>query len=100
MGQDEAGMGIYHTHPAPFNFLNGMGMIFILNKRDGVGMGATRPEPAPLPFLIRKLKGSYGAYKIWWYKLGLKPKILGKYWYSMDKLPINWLFHGIPPKPY
>ena len=28
-----------------------MGIIF--NKRGGVGMGATRPEPAPLPFLIK-----------------------------------------------
>ena len=26
-----------------------MGIIF--DKRGGVGMGATRPEPAPLPFL-------------------------------------------------
>ena len=28
-----------------------MGIVF--NKRGGVGMGATRPEPAPLPFLIQ-----------------------------------------------
>ena len=40
-----------HTRPAPFNFLNGMGMGIVLNKRGGVGMGATRPEPASLPFL-------------------------------------------------
>ena len=45
-------MGIYHTRPIPFNFLNETGMRFVLNKRGGVGMGATRPEPAPLPFLI------------------------------------------------
>ena len=44
-------MGIYHTRPIPFNFLNETGMRFVLNKRGGVGMGATRPEPAPLPFL-------------------------------------------------
>ena len=49
-----AGMGIYHTRPArpaPFKFLNGTGMGIILNKRGGVGMGATRPEPTPLPSL-------------------------------------------------
>ena len=28
-----------------------MGMGIILNKRGGVGMGATRHEPAPLPSL-------------------------------------------------
>ena len=52
-----AGMGIYHTRPAPprpapFKFLNGTGMEIILNKRAGVGMGVTRPEPAPLSFLV------------------------------------------------
>ena len=44
--------GISHTRPAPFNFLNGTGMGIVFNKRGGVGMGATRPEPAPLPFLV------------------------------------------------
>ena len=38
--------------PIPFKFLNGMGMRIILNKRDGVGMGATHSEPVPLPFLV------------------------------------------------
>ena len=38
---------------ALFNFLNGTGMWIILNKRGGVGMGVTRPEPAPLPSLVR-----------------------------------------------
>ena len=38
--------------PAPFNFLNGTGMRIIFNKRGGVGMGATRSEPAPFPFLL------------------------------------------------
>ena len=93
MGRDGAGMGIYHTRPTPFNFLNGMGMVFVLNKWGGVGMGATRLEPASLSFLIGKLKGLYGPYKILWCKSSLKPKILGKYWYSMDILSINWLFH-------
>ena len=37
-----------HTPPHP-GF--GTGMRFVLNKRDGVGMRATRPEPVPLPFL-------------------------------------------------
>ena len=45
-------MGNSHIHPAPFNFLNGTGMRIILNKWGGVGMGATRPEPAPLPSLM------------------------------------------------
>ena len=45
------GMGIYHTRPTPFNFLNGTGMRIVSNKRGGVGMGATCPEPAPLPSL-------------------------------------------------
>ena len=44
-------MGISHTCPAPFNFLNGTGMGIGFAKRGGVGMGATHPEPAPLPFL-------------------------------------------------
>ena len=47
-------MGIYHIRlpsPVPFYFLNGMGMRIISNKRGGVGIGATRPEPAPLPSL-------------------------------------------------
>ena len=44
-------MGIYHTRPIPFNFLNGLGMGIILNKWDRVGMGATRPEPVPLSSL-------------------------------------------------
>ena len=42
-------MRIYHTRPIPFNILNEMEMRVILNKRDGVGMGVTRPEPAPIP---------------------------------------------------
>ena len=45
-------MRIYHTRPTPFNFLNGAGMGFVLNKQGGVGMEATRPKPAPLPFLV------------------------------------------------
>ena len=44
-------MGIYHTHPAPFNFLNGTERGINLNKQGGVGMGTNRPEPASLPFL-------------------------------------------------
>ena len=56
-----AGMGIYHTRltsprPALFKFLNGTEMGIILNKRGGVGMGATRPEPAPLPSLVMSSK--------------------------------------------
>ena len=38
--------------PSPFNFLNGTGMRIILNKRDGVGMGAIHPELTPLPSLL------------------------------------------------
>ena len=34
-----------------FNFLNGIEIRIIFNKRDGVGMGATGPEPALLPSL-------------------------------------------------
>ena len=49
---NRAGMGIYHTRPVPFNFLNGTGMRFVLNKRGGVGKGAIHPEPAPLLFLL------------------------------------------------
>ena len=60
-------MGNFHTCPALFNFLNGMGMriVFnkwlngmgmriVFNKRGRVGMGATRREHAPLPFLFHK----------------------------------------------
>ena len=36
-------MKIYHTRPLPFNFLNGTRMEIVMNKRDGVGMGATYP---------------------------------------------------------
>ena len=57
MGRDGANTGISQTrptlpHPASFNFLNRIGMRIILNKRGGVGMGATRPEPTPLSFLL------------------------------------------------
>ena len=45
-------MRISYTHYAPFNFLNKTGIRIILNKWDGVGMGVTYPEPAPLPSLI------------------------------------------------
>ena len=31
---------------------NGTEMGIVFNKRGGVGMGATRSEPAPLPFLF------------------------------------------------
>ena len=44
-------MRIYHTRSVLFNFLNGTRMRIVLNKRDGVGMGATGPEPALLPSL-------------------------------------------------
>ena len=47
-------MEIYHTRPprpAPFNFLNRMGMGIVLNKWGGVGMEATRPKPTPLSSL-------------------------------------------------
>ena len=40
------------TRPAPFNFLNGMGMRVILNKLDEVGIGAIRLEPVPLSSLM------------------------------------------------
>ena len=30
-------------------------MRIVFNKRGEVGMGATRPEPTPLPFLARSL---------------------------------------------
>ena len=33
-----------------------MGIVF--NKRDGVGMRATRPEPVPLPFLLKRAVSS------------------------------------------
>ena len=45
-------MRIYHTHPVPFNFLNGTGMEIVLNKWDKIGMVATDPKPAPLSFLV------------------------------------------------
>ena len=45
-------MGIYHTRPTRFNFLNETRMRIVSNKRGGVGMRATCPEPAPLPSLI------------------------------------------------
>ena len=45
-------MRISHTHPYSFNFLNGMGIIIILNKLDEVGMGATHPKLIPLPSLL------------------------------------------------
>ncbi|RVW26003.1 hypothetical protein CK203_115470 [Vitis vinifera] len=32
-------------------------MGFVLNKRGRVGMGATRPEPAPLPSLLERQGG-------------------------------------------
>ena len=37
-------MGIYHSRPSPFNFLNGMGMKIILNKWDKVRMEVTIPN--------------------------------------------------------
>ena len=55
-GRGGAGLGISHTRPAPFNFLNGTGMGIIFYKRGGVGMRVTRPEPAPLPFLIVRVQ--------------------------------------------
>ena len=42
---------IIPARPTPFNFLNGIGIRIILNKQDGVGMGATHPEPTPLQSL-------------------------------------------------
>ena len=56
MGLDGANTGISHTQPtlphsASFNFLNRIEMRIILNKRGGVGMGATRPETSPSPSL-------------------------------------------------
>ena len=33
-------MKIYHTRPAPFNFLNGTGMRIVSDKRGKVRMGA------------------------------------------------------------
>ena len=47
-------MRIYRTGLTPFNLLNRRGMGFVLNKRGRVGMGATRPEPAPLPSLLER----------------------------------------------
>ena len=47
MGRGGAGMGIYHTCPTPFNFLNGTGMRFVLNKRDGIGTMTTYPVAIP-----------------------------------------------------
>ena len=44
-GRGRTSMRISHTRPAPFNILNGTGMGIVFNKRGGVGMGATRPEP-------------------------------------------------------
>ena len=63
MGLDGANTGISHTQPtlphsASFNFLNRIEMRIILNKRGGVGMGATQlktspPSPSPsLSFLL------------------------------------------------
>ena len=37
-------MKIYHTRPAPFNFLNGTGMRIVSNKRGKVRTGATGPR--------------------------------------------------------
>ena len=48
MGWGGAGLGISHTRPAPFNFLNGTGMRIDFAKRGGVGMGATRPVTIPI----------------------------------------------------
>ena len=45
-------MGISHTRPAPFNFLNGTGMRIVFNKRGGVGMGVTRLIVIPTVFLV------------------------------------------------
>ena len=62
-------MEIYHTRPsrpAPFNFLNGTRMRIVSNKWDedenwgGVGMGATHPEPTPLPSLLVDIIVSHG----------------------------------------
>ena len=39
------------SHLASFNFLNGTKIRIVLNKRGGIGMGATRPKPVPLSFL-------------------------------------------------
>ena len=42
-------MRIYNTSPVPFNFLNETGMRIVSNKRDKIGMGATRCHPYPNP---------------------------------------------------
>ena len=66
-------MRIYHIYLISFNFLNGKGMRIVLNKRGGVGMGATRPKSVPLPFLISistnfykvmKMKGFVNIWKL------------------------------------
>ena len=41
--------------PILFNFLNGIEIRIILNKRGEVGMGAPSPEPIPLPSLAKSL---------------------------------------------
>ena len=43
-------------------FLNGTRMRIVFNKRDGVGMGATHPKLAPLPFLSTSSKGHLFSY--------------------------------------
>ena len=53
-------------------------MGIILNKRGGVGMGATRPEPAPLPSLVssRLLKLDSNVYKKTLLKWGFQSPIV------------------------
>ena len=87
-------MRIYHTRSVLFNFLNGTRMRIVLNKRDGVGMGATGPEPALLPSL-----GAIGAGFIIFvfqvlFKVMLFFKFQFKEWRNRDGMAQTWGSNG------
>ena len=54
------GSSITPSRPAMFYFFNEMGIGIVLNKKDGIGMGATHHEPVSLPNPTYRVEGQKG----------------------------------------